>query len=765
MLFLERGRRPATLCCSMLALAAAGVLAQPSSASAQEAAAPGSNGARATALTATPDYGVRVKELVVTAETSAVREAPVKAPIQAIEPTTIITHDAIDQFVPQTGDYTTVLQLAPSMAGLSFNGPGLYEAKTTLRGFVDGQYNVTYDGIPFGDTNDPTHHSTSFFPAANIGAVSVERGPGAAGQLGQANFGGSVNIFSPQVGEAFGGSEQLTYGSWNTFQTVSLLNTGDIGALNNSHLLLGLSYLRTDGYLSYSSAYGLNPMARAVIPLSGTWRLTLFATVNHTHVFQDDNNGATLAQVALYGKNFALTGNLGDNTYTKINQVNKHTDFEYIRLDGDITPRTQFEDTLYTYYYDNQTVAPQDVTCFPNCTAGNLTHPDPASLAVTTPGHIPGYTKLNHYRVYGDILRIDQDVGFGALKAGVWLEHSDTHRSRIDYDLTADTSPTVPDYKEKPVKDGSGTVISTAPANINYDQHSSWDQYQPFVDFEWRPLPELTITPGFKWLHFTRNVSGPYNQGVRNGNAYSATYEKPLYFLTANYRIMPNWSVYGQFATGFLVPALNVLQSNNPNTTALKPQETKNYQIGTVFHSGRVAFDADVYYINFNNLVQSRVCGQADPTCTANETVWFNSGGAIYKGVEGEATVQLTDAFYVFANGSINSARNKGTDFQINKAPLGTAALGAIYHQGPWKVSVSDKFVADTWFSTDHTNPLNLAPAYHSTDLTVAYDFGHWRLQGSVYNLFDNQGVVSISSPQYFYEPERNFQISIRASF
>src|SRR5262249_37642154 len=209
-------------------------------------------------------------ELVVTAPSNAVQEAPTKAPLQATEPISIITHDAIDQFVAQTGDYTSVLTLAPSMAGTSFNGPGLYEAKITLRGFADGQDNVTYDGIPFGDTNDPTHHSTSFFPSSNIGAVTVERGPGAAGQLGQANFGGSVNIFSPEVGDAFGASEQATYGSWKTFQTVTLLNTGKIEPANGAKLLLALSGLRTDGYLTFSKAYALNGMARAVIPPGGS---------------------------------------------------------------------------------------------------------------------------------------------------------------------------------------------------------------------------------------------------------------------------------------------------------------------------------------------------------------------------------------------------------------------------------------------------------------------------------------------------------------
>jgi iron complex outermembrane receptor protein len=712
-----------------------------------------------------PDYGVRVSELVVTGESAAAHEAPVKAPLQATEPTSIITHDAIEQFVPQTGDYTTVLSLAPSMAGLSFNGPGLYEAKTTLRGFVDGQYNVTYDGIPFGDTNDPTHHSTSFFPSSNIGAVSVERGPGAAGQLGQENFGGSVNIFSPEVGEDFGASEQVTYGSWNTFQTVGLLNTGKIASLNDSRLLVALSGLRTDGALTFSGAYGLNVMARAVVPLADTWKLTFFASLNHTHVYQDDNNGATLAQVAAYGKNFALTGTPGDNTYFGINQVNKHTDFEYGRLNGDIAPRTHLENTVYTYYYDNQTLSPQDVTCFPNCAAGDVTHPNPTNIAITTPGHIPGYTKLNHYRVYGDVLRLDQDVGFGTIKAGVWAEHSDTHRFRYDWDLTADVNPAVADYKEKPVKNASGAVISTAPSNVNFDQHSTWDQVQPFIDFEWRPLPNLTVTPGFKWLHFTRNVSGPYNQSTRNGNAYSATYEKPLYFLTANYRPMDHLSVYGQFATGFLVPPLSVLQTNNPNVAALKPQETKNYQVGAVYQAGRLSLDADLYYIDFNNLLQSRVCQPGDATCTTNETVFFNSGGAIYKGIEGQATVQLTAGLFVFANGSINSAKNKGSTIQINKAPLGTAAFGAIYHAGDWKISVSDKYVADTWYGTDHTNPLLLAPAYNSTDVSVTYTMGRLRLQGSVYNILDSRSIVSISSPQYYYQPGRNFQVSAKVGF
>ncbi|MGZ6014948.1 MAG: TonB-dependent receptor plug domain-containing protein, partial [Phenylobacterium sp.] len=133
-----------------------------------------------------PDFGRQVSELVVIGEgaNNGQATAPAKSSLQATEPQTIIDRKAIDQFIPATADYTQILNLAPSMSGTSFNGPGLGEAKTVLRGFRDGEYNITYDGIPWGDANGPTHHSTSFFPSSTIGAVVIDRGPGNAGQMG-----------------------------------------------------------------------------------------------------------------------------------------------------------------------------------------------------------------------------------------------------------------------------------------------------------------------------------------------------------------------------------------------------------------------------------------------------------------------------------------------------------------------------------------------------------------------------------------------------
>jgi len=192
--------------------------------------------------TATGTEGADVQEVVVTAErTTASTVAPSKASLLETQPQSIITHTYIEQATPETGDYTTTILIAPSIAGVSSNGGGVGDTNTsTLRGFQDGQYNITYDGIAFGDANDTTHHPAAFFPGSTIGAAVVDRGPGAAGDLGQANFGGAVHLFSPNVSDKFSASQKASFGSFNTQSYVTQVQTGAISQLNGAKLFVNL---------------------------------------------------------------------------------------------------------------------------------------------------------------------------------------------------------------------------------------------------------------------------------------------------------------------------------------------------------------------------------------------------------------------------------------------------------------------------------------------------------------------------------------------
>ena len=100
--------------------------------------------------------------------------------LEALQPQSIIDVSTINNSIAPSADYTMIANLTPSVTTVQANGPGLSEAKNIIRGFTDGQYNITFDGIPFSDNNSFSHHSTSYFPAKLIGRMIVDRGPGTA---------------------------------------------------------------------------------------------------------------------------------------------------------------------------------------------------------------------------------------------------------------------------------------------------------------------------------------------------------------------------------------------------------------------------------------------------------------------------------------------------------------------------------------------------------------------------------------------------------
>ncbi len=110
----------------------------------------------------------------------------------------------------------SVIQMAPGTFSVSPNGVGLGDTKTFFRGFKDGYYNMTFDGLPLRDTNDPTHHSWAFFPSQTIGSTVFDRSPGSASSIGPATFGGSVNMLSRNLDATMTLRGTVSAGSFNT---------------------------------------------------------------------------------------------------------------------------------------------------------------------------------------------------------------------------------------------------------------------------------------------------------------------------------------------------------------------------------------------------------------------------------------------------------------------------------------------------------------------------------------------------------------------
>jgi len=701
-------------------------------------------------------------DIVVTA-TKANEIAPVTASLQTTQPQSIISRSFIEDSLPATSDFNQIALISPSVSGYgNANGPGLSESKAQIRGFQDGEYNVTYDGVPFGDTNDPTHHSNTFFPSNTIETLIVDRGPGNASQLGQATFGGNINLFSRATREDASVEAKGSYGSYNTWLLRGVAQSGAIRQLGGAEIILSAQHIGSDGARTYSPFKSNNVFGKIMIPIGPDAKLTILGTYNENDFNQPDKDGATLSQVAQFGKYFSLNNDPNSQSYFGYNHTHKTTDFEIVKFEANIAPNSIFENRAYTYSYDNETLSGNDVTLYATASAADIAA---ANKVVLTPGGakvngVPGYTKTNKYRVYGDIAKARIDFGFGAITAGAWIEWSDTYRQQRDVNLVTGD----PNFAEKLVKDAVTGATLPTPQNIKFDQNSHTNHTEEFVELELRPIEGLKITPGFKHVDFNRKIDALYNQTTRIPQRLSNTYAANLPFATINYAISDSLAVYGQYARGFLAPPLSVLYVLNPGLSSVEPERSTNYQAGIVYHGGNLSIDADVYKIDFSNKFSSFT--SAVP---GEGVVFINLGSVEYKGVEGQITYALPHGFAVFANGSRNYAKTGDTHQQVTNAPEYTAAAGILYKQGPIRFSLIDKYTGRQWFVMgDDRYKSN---GYNTAILSARYDIGPVRIGVEVNNLLDSKKVTNINQgktapfDQYFYQTGRSFTGDITLTF
>ena len=765
-----------------------------------------------------PATGIRNADDIIVTATKVNAETPITASIATFEPQAIVSRSIIENAVPPTADISDVILLTPGASGtINGNGPGLSESKTVLRGFQDGFYNVTYDGIPFGDSNNPTHHSTAYFPTGTYERIIVDRGPGHATDLGQASFGGNIHIISRELSDRPGVDAQAVYGSYQSYLGRLTLQSGSIDRLGGLRVIAVGEYKDTKGALSGSPAWFANGFIKLEKPLGANAKFSILGSYNQDYYNQSDNNGVTCtgsinfagsqtdgnnciagSQVALYGRDFGLVepGNPRfantpfPNARSDFNWTNKTTDFEIARLQVNLTDTISFDNKAYTYFYKNFTVSTQSSTVPCGLTPSASTCRSTTAAGTVINGDIPGYTKVNQYRMYGDIAQVDVRTSFGIGKVGVWYESSSSHRYRYSYDLSAAFAAGVYgdrhfdfaamtkfyDYKRNTNNAYSVQLNGQAvPTYVAYDEYTGWEQIQGFGEFEFQLFDNrLKITPGIKVQNFTRTINTPIaSQSARTGIQTQDSYKPTLPYLTANFLVKPNWSFYAQYAKGFLVPQLAdsleavvrnasgvVICSPSAVTNCnLQPTKTTNYQFGTVYAGDRLNIDADVYYIQASNSTS------VDPSTGIGTT---SGVPAIYKGVEAQVSYSLFPHLTAIVNGSLNSAKNDDArGLWLTQAPDYTALAGIVYSGENLKLSYLHKWTGRQF--ADAANLVRIKPYSLGTAAATVY-FGPVGVGITVYNVFNDRSTTKIgsstgASPLYIFQSGRSYQAQVRLRF
>ena len=692
--------------------------------------------------------------VTVTAHQTAADVAPSVTPAEATQPTSVLSQAYIQNDIAGTANYDDVIKITPSVSSVGPNGPGLMENQSlTIRGFQDGQYNVTIDGIAWGDSNDFTHHSTSYVMSHDLGEVSVDRGPGTASTLGDATFGGTVSLVTKDplaapTAEAYG-----SVGSFNTYLEGGELDTGSIAALDGGKGMLDIEHLSSDGALTNMGQDRTNLFAKVVIPVSDRTTITAAAMYNQLHQYV--SLGATEAQYQAFGYNYGLSSNPNSQAYYGYNYDRITTDLVYVDIKSDLGAGLLLDNKVYSYAYYHAGYNGYD----PNGETPNGTY-----YSATD---VPGQVLNNDYASYGDMARLSKDFGIVLARTGFWFDRQVNNRDLFDVDenngLTDLAQPNTLGYPPT-----VGVVGNEGVPGVERQQVNTLTTFQPYVEADIKPLEGLTITPGVKYAYFRRDIAAPVNQSTYQPLYYGQTYGAALPSVAVHYAVNPTVTTYAQVAEGFLAPNLNTLYTTNPSlSSSLQPEKTWNYQAGASYHTDQLTLSGDVYYIDFSNLIQSRTVG--------NNVEFYNEGGVIYEGVEFEGAYRLIGAFSLYGNGSVNSAKNKATQQTIANSPDSTAAAGLMYNADGLHADLLAKYTGQRYGD----NPeLYRMPGYTTAELSLGYTFKPSpdrptiKISGVVDNLFDYRGInalagytVAAGTPLYWNVVPRNYSIKLSASF
>lgn len=682
---------------------------------------------------------------------TAISVAPSRTPLDVAQPTSVVGSNYIQHNVLPTQNYDEAIKFSPSVQNISPVGAGLQQNfQETIRGFQYTQFNTTFDGIVLpGLPTNLAPQSAAYFQSHDIGALQVDRGPGSASTLGYATFGGTVSILSKSPSNTVSINPYSSFGSYGTKLGGLQVDSGSLADLGGARGFVDVQREEGRGYLTGTSTERRNVFAKIEVPIGDSTLLTFVTNADDARTHTP--YGATLAQIQTYGPNYALNQNIRSQNFTGYDVDNYTTDFEYLGLKSDLGDGFVLDEKIYTNAYNKRGMRGTDVGgSTPNLNGKYYV----GGLPVTLTNDVPGLPNRSNFRDWGNIIRLTKDTKFGQLRAGLWVDYIAFSSSRYTADLTLGDLPYT-------------TSANASPFQFSY--RSSLITLQPYVEWALTPLPGLVVTPGLRFTDNERRLNAAINQTTRVPASADVHYNAFQPSIDARYRVLPELSVYGQIARGFLAPPINVLQTTVVNT-GLSPQTTVNYQVGSTYQTDRFSLSGDLYYIDFTN----RIAAQN----IAGTNFYSNGGGAIYKGAELEGTARIVPDVYAYANGTLNDAVYTARRVALAGSPRNTAAIGSIYQNDLYFASVLAKFIGPQYGLDTGPNGLqNTLPLRAYTDVDLAAGTTVPILNGrkinarvNVSNLFDNHSLINVTGTTaagaglYYTNPGRSVFFTLSAS-
>lgn len=314
--------------------------------------------------------------------------------------------------------------------------------------------------------------------------------------------------------------------------------------------------------------------------------------------------------------------------------------------------------------------------------------------------------------------------------------------------------------------DGSDPAPITAYVPKNYFPDTRDTAQALYVQSEWFS-ERWSLTPGVRFDQFSLDVlsqDGYYPPAAAPGKSLSGSAVSPK--LGVMFKVTPQWSVYGNYTTGFRAPEGQQVNSTLEGSTVkllpnpdLKPETSRTLELGTKARWSRLALDVAVFSSRFVNLIQEKSnLGTANglPVSISNPALFqtINIGKASISGYEIRgrydwgpvASGQLSTPFSYGSTRGTNDVTGK----PLNSIDPAKLSVGLAYNSAQWDLSLDvhhqmgkNASDIDNAFIPKSTTDLQFLPAAVTTlDINT-----QWRPRKGVRL---NLGVINLTDQKYW---------------
>ena len=308
---------------------------------------------------------------------------------------------------------------------------------------------------------------------------------------------------------------------------------------------------------------------------------------------------------------------------------------------------------------------------------------------------------------------------------------------------------------------------------------------------------DWTLTPGVRYDHFALDVTrqdGFYPPAKQPGKSLSGSALSPK--IGVLYRATAQWSVFGQYASGFRAPDAGQINGYFENRVPpvivipnpdLQPEKSRGIEFGLRGRLQNLKFDAAVFASNYSNLIVDTVAvggkgTPADPLVfQTRNTERARISGFEVKGIYDWGRVAGGRLSTPFSYGQTRGS-NRDNGKPLNSIEPAQLALGLQYDTAPWSLRLDARHHAakrasdiDNASAVKAPNTQFTIPASTTLDMSMQWRVRKdIRLNFAVRNLTDRkywlwpdvQGLAASSNANDAYtQPGRSAHVSLVMDF